>query len=264
VSADTIVPGAASGAGGGVATIGYSDQVRLTPLTVGFQETQFLQVLNAENQELLQFGQPALWDDEIRQEHNVPVGPANPQALNRYSYVLNNPLAYTDPMGHVHIDRQALAYFAAKLATRATKVDRDAAVVGIVAGGITQVPVAVVDVLVCGSPLTWGCLGAIVVGEAIVGGVGYGAYQWSGGAKAAFFTDLANFINETLADPDYADLETFELEFLPPFNGQRGNHTVILVGYRADGTAVHINTNLSAPEGIANEANELLLNLLIQ
>jgi hypothetical protein len=26
--------------------------------------------------------------------------PGNPQALNRYSYVLNNPLRYTDPMGH--------------------------------------------------------------------------------------------------------------------------------------------------------------------
>ena len=27
-------------------------------------------------------------------------GPHNPQALNRYSYVLNNPLTYTDPSGH--------------------------------------------------------------------------------------------------------------------------------------------------------------------
>ncbi len=26
--------------------------------------------------------------------------PGNPQALNRYAYVLNNPLRYTDPMGH--------------------------------------------------------------------------------------------------------------------------------------------------------------------
>ncbi|MCP4592524.1 MAG: RHS repeat-associated core domain-containing protein, partial [bacterium] len=35
VSADTIVPGAADSAGGGLATIGYSEQTRLTPLTVG-------------------------------------------------------------------------------------------------------------------------------------------------------------------------------------------------------------------------------------
>jgi hypothetical protein len=100
VSADTIVPGAAEGAGGGLATIGYSDQTRLTPLTVGFHEPQFLEVLNAENQELLQFGPPALWDSRTRQEHNPPMGPANPQALNRHAYCLNNPLRYVDPTGH--------------------------------------------------------------------------------------------------------------------------------------------------------------------
>jgi RHS repeat-associated protein len=100
VSADTIVPSAADGTGGGLATIGYSDQMRLTPLTVGFHETQFLGVVNAENQELLEFGQPALWGEQARQEHNVPMGPSNPQALNRYAYVLNNPLRYVDPSGH--------------------------------------------------------------------------------------------------------------------------------------------------------------------
>ncbi len=26
--------------------------------------------------------------------------PGNPQTLNRYAYVLNNPLRYTDPSGH--------------------------------------------------------------------------------------------------------------------------------------------------------------------
>jgi hypothetical protein len=30
--------------------------------------------------------------------------PANPQALNRYAYVLNNPLRYTDPSGHAEKD----------------------------------------------------------------------------------------------------------------------------------------------------------------
>jgi RHS repeat-associated protein len=30
--------------------------------------------------------------------------PSNPQALNRYSYCINNPLKYTDPTGHVWDD----------------------------------------------------------------------------------------------------------------------------------------------------------------
>jgi RHS repeat-associated protein len=30
--------------------------------------------------------------------------PGNPQALNRYAYAYNNPLRYTDPMGHVTKD----------------------------------------------------------------------------------------------------------------------------------------------------------------
>jgi RHS repeat-associated protein len=33
-------------------------------------------------------------------------GAANPQALNRYSYVNNNPLRYTDPTGHTVDDRE--------------------------------------------------------------------------------------------------------------------------------------------------------------
>jgi RHS repeat-associated protein len=52
--------------------------------------------------ELYQMGarwyEPALgrW---IQPDTIVP-NPANPQSLNRYSYVLNNPLRYTDPTGH--------------------------------------------------------------------------------------------------------------------------------------------------------------------
>jgi len=32
--------------------------------------------------------------------------PANPQSLNRYSYVGNNPLRYTDPSGHIRVDNE--------------------------------------------------------------------------------------------------------------------------------------------------------------
>jgi RHS repeat-associated protein len=99
ISADAIVPGAASGAGGGVTTLGYDRNTRLTPLTVNLGE--FAEQIGAENREVLRFGAFFQWDGETRQEHNVPMGPANPQALNRYSYVLNNPLRYVDPTGHI-------------------------------------------------------------------------------------------------------------------------------------------------------------------
>ena len=41
----------------------------------------------------------------LRPDSIVP-GAANPQSLNRYSYVLNNPLTYTDPTGHCVYDME--------------------------------------------------------------------------------------------------------------------------------------------------------------
>ena len=76
ISADTVVPGNASGGMDGVA---------LRPLTVAFHEPGFIATLNGEgaNADKLHWG-----------------GPVNPQALNRYSYVMNNPIRWTDPSGH--------------------------------------------------------------------------------------------------------------------------------------------------------------------
>ncbi len=98
VSADTIVPGAADGAGGGAATLGYDPKTRLTPLTTNLGE--FAAQVNEENREIAQYGWFFQWDGKVREQHNVPMGPVNPQALNRYAYCLNNPLRYVDPSGH--------------------------------------------------------------------------------------------------------------------------------------------------------------------
>jgi hypothetical protein len=87
VSADTVVPGNASGGMDGVA---------LKPLTVAFHEYGFTTRLNAENR----FGPWFTLSNEEKQQLGSPMGPRNPQALNRYSYVQNNPVRYTDPSGH--------------------------------------------------------------------------------------------------------------------------------------------------------------------
>jgi RHS repeat-associated protein len=87
LSADTVVPGSASGSMNGVA---------LKPLTVDFHEPGFVAGLNGENGQAFWFQM----SDKERQHAGSPWGPGNPQALNRYSYVQNNPLRYVDPSGH--------------------------------------------------------------------------------------------------------------------------------------------------------------------
>jgi hypothetical protein len=93
------VPGAAAGAGG-AATLGYDARAALGPLTVDFHEPGFLEGLNAENAFTAEKGFPFQLNGEARQQAKANSGPDNPQALNRYAYVLNNPVRYTDPDGH--------------------------------------------------------------------------------------------------------------------------------------------------------------------
>ncbi len=45
------------------------------------------------------------------QPDTIVPDPANPQSLNRYSYVYNNPLRYVDPTGHDPLDEQWQAEF---------------------------------------------------------------------------------------------------------------------------------------------------------
>jgi hypothetical protein len=70
--------------------------VALKGLTVDFHEPGFVSTLNSENQLPFWFQM----SDEQQDEAGSLWGPANPQALNRYSYTQNNPVRWTDPTGH--------------------------------------------------------------------------------------------------------------------------------------------------------------------
>lgn len=99
ISADSIVPGSASGAGG-TGIVDYDSQMALRPLTVDFHEVGFAQGVSAENAFTMAKGFSFELSGQDRQDAKYDQGPLNPQALNRYSYVLNNPLRYVDPTGH--------------------------------------------------------------------------------------------------------------------------------------------------------------------
>lgn len=106
-SADSVVPGSASGQGGAAATLGQDGSVALRPLAVDFHEPGFASGLVLENAFTQAKGFHFQLGQQDRQQAKVGWGPLNPQALNRYSYVLNNPLRYTDPTGH---DQQLVTF----------------------------------------------------------------------------------------------------------------------------------------------------------
>ena len=106
-----MVPGAADGSLEGVAR---------KPLTVDFHEPGFVSKLAAENQ----FAPWFQLSGEERQQAGSPWGPANPQAFNRYSYVLNRPIRYADPTGHsAYMNHAQAAEFAAPLRSLAWYLD---------------------------------------------------------------------------------------------------------------------------------------------
>jgi len=99
LSPDSIVPGRASGQGGMAATLGQDGGAALRPLTVDFHESGFAAGLAREDA----FTQAKgfwfqLTNEDKRKGEGAQWqwGPANPQALNRYGYALENPLRYTE------------------------------------------------------------------------------------------------------------------------------------------------------------------------
>ncbi len=100
ISADTIVPGMAMGAGGALGTIGVAKNTSMKGLTTDYHEDGMALAVNQENQFTAQKGFYFQLSSQDKQKAKTPFGPLNPQALNRYSYVLNNPVRYTDPDGH--------------------------------------------------------------------------------------------------------------------------------------------------------------------
>ena len=100
VSADSIVPGKATGKGGKPITIGQDEKQELKALTVDFHEVGFVVGLNKENSFTQEKGFWFQLSQKDQKKAKQPWGSANSQAFNRYSYVLNNPLRYNDPEGH--------------------------------------------------------------------------------------------------------------------------------------------------------------------
>ena len=98
VSPDSVVPGIEDGKGGAAASIGATQNHRLT---VDFQGPGFVHALHKEHDLTTTKGFWFQLTSQDRKETEDPWGPINPQVLNRYSYVLNNPVKYTDPTGHI-------------------------------------------------------------------------------------------------------------------------------------------------------------------
>jgi RHS repeat-associated protein len=200
VSADTIVPGTAGASGGSAATLGYDSNVALRPLTVGFHETQFVSALNEENRFTQEMGFYFQLGDKDKEKAKYQWGAPNPQALNRYSYVLNNPIKYTDPTGHsVYMDKAETEAYVKNLRT-AAGVMRDWATTLSNGGGMLGGTLAVVAAAL--AKLVGAKVGAIMALLASLVGIG-GLVASQFALKIAQDLDiLANIIEATNNDLD--------------------------------------------------------------
>ncbi|PZS06133.1 MAG: hypothetical protein DLM69_00410 [Candidatus Chloroheliales bacterium] len=92
------------GAGGALGTSGLDKNTSHKGLTVDYHEPGIANAVAQENQFTYQHGFWFQLSKDDKKQAKTLWGPLNPQALNRYSYVLNNPLRYTDPTGHYGYD----------------------------------------------------------------------------------------------------------------------------------------------------------------
>ncbi len=110
--------------------------------------------------------------------------PGNPQALNRYSYVLNNPIKYTDPSGHW----VETAWDIVNVAWDISEVKRDPSLLNIGA--------LVVDVAAMALPFVPGGLGLVMRGSKAAGKIVAHADEAAGvarlGSRAADFGRIAH------------------------------------------------------------------------
>ncbi len=189
ISPDSIVPGASLGAGGALGTVG---QEQNSLLTVDFHEGTLLSGLNSDNALILQKG---YWfqlsgQDRRQRQAREPWGPANPQALSRYAYVLGNPLRYVDPTGHfrwVAEEDDPLTFIITlsfnEMRQMANAANTVAALLNVVAGAA-----AILGALSAMGVITWPAAPSAFLVSAIM--VTAGSLAWLDAAMLTWLIDL--------------------------------------------------------------------------
>jgi len=164
--------------------------IAVKPLTVDFHEGGFLGKVNGENR-------LAFWfqlNKEGRKQAGSPWGPANTQALNRYSYVHNNPLKYTDPSGHsVYMSQAEAIRFAEVDVTNLINALSD-----------NKIIASIVAIVVSG--------GGIAAVAAYLQGVGIGtvlAGLAAGGLVAGILAGVIGVATDWIINNIITDLETY-------------------------------------------------------
>ena len=178
------------------------DSVALRPLTVDFHETSLIATLNGEgaNADKLYWG-----------------GPVNPQALNRYSYVMNNPLRWTDPTGHSwYLNATDAGHLADELDHLADQTDLNIVELGIAEGTFALVFNTAANAGVEGAAILLAnpfVLFAAAAGTLFIGGALASA--------AASIRELAHTIRSQI-DPDYGVAITTQDGVLYAMNRRTG------------------------------------------